>query len=84
VAANSGGMHTDPLAATLASVEFGASVTLDSLTMIRLLAREPRASQIDYSVLDEALAAGEVEITEISDEGTVPELRVINRGPKLS
>ena len=75
-------MHTDPLAATLASVELGVPVTVDNLTMIPLLARQPREPKIDYIVLDEAMAAGEVEITEISDEGSVPDLRVINRGAK--
>jgi hypothetical protein len=33
-----------------------------------------------YAVLDDALASGEVEITEVSDQGSVPELRVVNRG----
>ena len=41
-----------------------------------------RSSTLDYLVLDEALASGVVEITEISDEGSVPDLRVINRGAK--
>jgi hypothetical protein len=75
-------MHTDPLAATLASVELGVPVTVDNLTMLPLLARHPREPKIDYIVLDEAMTTGEVEITEISDEGSVPDLRVINRGAK--
>jgi len=67
-------MHTDPLAATLASVELGVPVTVDNLTMIPLLARQPGEPKIDYIVLDEAMATGEVEITEISEAGSVPDL----------
>ena len=33
-------------------------------------------------MLDEALASGLVEITEVSEQGSVPELKFINRGPK--
>ena len=40
------------------------------------------ASTLDYLVLDEALASGLVEITEVSEQGSVPELKFINRGPK--
>ena len=46
----------------------------------------PRQARADveppYTTLDEALAFGFVEITEISDAGSVPELRVVNRGLK--
>ena len=62
-------MHTDPLAATLASVELGVPIAVDNLTMIPLLARQPREPRIDYIVLDEAMMTGKVKITEISDEG---------------
>jgi hypothetical protein len=36
----------------------------------------------EYVTLDEALADGTVEITEVSDAGSVPELRVRNRGAR--
>jgi hypothetical protein len=39
-------------------------------------------SPLDYAILDDALASGAVEITEISDQGSVPDLRVVNRGPQ--
>jgi len=42
----------------------------------------PTSTLPDYLVLDEALASGVVEITEISEQGSVPDLKVINRGPK--
>ena len=35
-----------------------------------------------YTVLDDAITGGVVEITEVSDQGSVPELRVVNRGQK--
>jgi hypothetical protein len=35
----------------------------------------------DYRTLDEGLREGVVEITEVSEQGSVPELRVVNRGP---
>lgn len=37
-------------------------------------------SDLPYTTLDEALAAETVEVTEISESGSVPELRVVNRG----
>ena len=39
-------------------------------------------STVDYLVLDEALASGVVEITEVSEQGSVPDLNFINRGAK--
>lgn len=41
----------------------------------------PRPSILEYSVLDDALAAGFVEITEVSEQGSVPDLKFVNRGP---
>ena len=35
-----------------------------------------------YQVLDDAIASGAVEVTEVSEQGSVPELRVVNRGRK--
>src|SRR5450759_1555442 len=34
-----------------------------------------------YLLLDEALASGLVEITEVSEQGSVPDLKFVNRGP---
>jgi ARG/rhodanese/phosphatase superfamily protein len=42
--------------------------------------RGSRLGPPDYAVLDDALASGFVEITELSEQGSVPELRVVNRG----
>jgi hypothetical protein len=41
-----------------------------------------RVSTPDYLVLDDALALGVVEITEVSEAGSVPNLRVRNKGPQ--
>ena len=36
----------------------------------------------DYIVLDEALGSGVVEITEVSEAGSVPDLKLVNRGAR--
>src|SRR5436190_10389036 len=84
---HSGVMHTNPVAAALASVLLGPEVVVDNLTMIPLLFKEalksePRSPGSDYLLLDEALAGGFVEITEVSEQGSVPELKFLNRGAK--
>jgi hypothetical protein len=48
--------------------------------MYPLLQREESAP--GYLTLDEALAAGLASVTEVSESGSVPELRVENRAPK--
>ena len=56
----------------------GLPRTCQRLTMVPLVS--DRVSDADYLVLDEALERGWVEITESSDAGQVPELKVVNRG----
>ena len=41
-----------------------------------------RRRALDYTILDDALKTGSIEITEVSAQGSVPELLVVNRGPK--
>jgi hypothetical protein len=36
----------------------------------------------NYLVLDDSLAGGWTVVTEVSEQGRVPELKVVNRGPK--
>jgi hypothetical protein len=36
---------------------------------------------LDYITLDEALSEGLIEVVEMSEEGTVPELKVVNKSP---
>ena len=81
-------MHTPAVAAALSSVVIDKPVSFENLVMFPLVLREGldrRAANADmpasdYETLGEALASGCVEITEVSDQGSVPELRVINRG----
>ena len=75
-------MKTEVLADFVHSLHVGSGIVVDNLTMIPLLA--PAASTtalpLDYIVLDDAIASGEFEISEVSEAGSVPELRVVNRG----
>jgi hypothetical protein len=48
--------------------------------MYPLLRHDESSEPLRYLVLDDALASGVVEITEVSEQGRVPELRVVNRG----
>ena len=73
-------MHINPVATALASVSCGVPLTVENLTMVPLVARRPSSPVFDYVLLDDALASGAAEITEVSDEGSVPELRFVNRG----
>ena len=72
-------MRHNLLATTLESVTIGSPVIVDNLAMIPLIANAP-ATGSAYSLLDAALASGVTEITEVSEAGVVPELRVLNRG----
>jgi ARG/rhodanese/phosphatase superfamily protein len=80
-------MHINPVVAALNSVSLGPDITFENLTMIPLLrdqeppSLEHRTSNIDYVILDDALASGAAEVTEVSEHGSVPELRFLNRGP---
>jgi ARG and Rhodanese-Phosphatase-superfamily-associated Protein domain len=69
-------VHT--VAAFLAGLDVGSCVGSDELTMFPLIAREPREPH--YATLSEAVAAGRARVTEISDAGSVPELRIVNDG----
>ena len=74
-------MHTSPVAVALSSVVLAPPVTFRNLAMFPLLRpNAPQQPADAYMVLDDALASGIVEITEVSEQGSVPELRVVNRG----
>jgi ARG/rhodanese/phosphatase superfamily protein len=73
-------MPKNPVAADLASITLGPEVVVHNLTMIPLLRVSADSSLLDYCVLDEALASGAVEITEVSEQGSVPDLKLVNRG----
>jgi hypothetical protein len=65
---------------TLSSYTLATPITFGTLTMVPLLA--PRTSEPDYDTLDAALAAGSLSVTEVSDAGHVPEIRVVNKGTR--
>jgi hypothetical protein len=70
----------------LSFIAFGPQVAFATLTMVPMFADARRASEPSgtpqYLVLDDALSLGLVEITEVSEQGSVPDLRVLNKGAK--
>ena len=72
----------NPIAHALEQITLGDPVTFENITMIPLLGPASAEQEPFYLTLDEALAQGWTEITEISEQGSVPELRVINKGAK--
>src|SRR5262249_33858973 len=45
--------------------------------------RSPGSNGLDYATLDDALAAGTLEVTEVSEGGSVPTLKVSNRADRM-
>jgi ARG and Rhodanese-Phosphatase-superfamily-associated Protein domain len=67
----------NPITAALTDVLVGPESSFNRLSVVPLISRVPPAAP-PYVTLDEALAGGNFEITEISDAGRVPELHVLN------
>ena len=63
-----------------ASFTLGTEISFENLTVFPLL--RPSLSDVDYDTLDAALASGALEITEVGDAGSVPEIKVQNRGTR--
>jgi hypothetical protein len=61
-------------------VTFGPVTRFENLSMAPLLGAEDR--DVEYLTLDEALAGGWAQITEVNDTGQVSELRVVVNGDK--
>jgi hypothetical protein len=70
------------IAQALASVTLGSPVLHRSLAMFPLTDAGDEAADPFYLTLDAALAAGQTDVTEVSEQGSVPELRVVNRAPQ--
>jgi len=70
----------DLLTAHLASLTLGEATLHEGLGVFPLLASE--SPPPDYLLLDAALTDGLVSISEVSEGGHVPELRLENRAPK--
>jgi hypothetical protein len=69
----------NPIVAALADVVVGLDESFERISVIPLFARGMRGSG-DCLTLEDALASGKFRVTEVSDAGQVPELKVINRG----
>ena len=61
---------------TLTHIRIGEPQIVRNLTMTPLLRDEDVS--FDYQTLEEAISAGAAEVTEISDQGSVPELHFRN------
>jgi hypothetical protein len=64
------------LETSLAGLTVGTPVTHGNLTMFPLLGGT--AGEPGYLTLGEALAAGQAHVTEVSEQGSVPELKFVN------
>ena len=70
------------IAHTLSSVTLGDPSTHEALTMFPLLGRDSVDQAPFYLTLDQALSDQWTEVTEVSDQGSVPNLLVVNKGEK--
>lgn len=69
-----------PHAALLKRLEIGQPSRYDGLAMFPLVGGKSGAA--DYETLDEALTHGTLRVREVSRQGSVPELKVDNRGER--
>lgn len=74
-------MQTHSIGAALDSTFLGPAISFENLTLFPLMDAGKDRARLDYATLDDALRQGHVEITEVSEQGSVPDLRVVNRGP---
>ncbi len=65
---------------TLGRLEVGSPTSFAKLTLFPLLGEAGRRP--DYATLDEAIEGGWFEVSELSQTGSVPELKVVNRGDR--
>jgi hypothetical protein len=64
----------------LGQIKVGRKQSYKNLGLFPLLSEY--AASLDYLTLDEAFAAGLIEVGEIDQAGSVPEIRVVNSAPK--
>jgi hypothetical protein len=69
----------NPIATTLADVIVGSEMSYERLSVVPLTVSNPKLP-MDCITLDEALGRGNFEVTEVSEAGQVPELKVVNNG----
>ena len=70
-------MLDETIIAAIGALHFGEAVSYGGLTALPLLSDEPQGPR--YLTLGEALDAGVVTVTEVSEAGSVADLRVISR-----
>lgn len=68
------------IAETLGALSLGAPQTFRNLTVFPLFVLGSGGREPDYLTLDEALERGVARVTEVSEGGSVPELRFVNEG----
>lgn len=68
------------IAETLGALSLGAPQTFRGLTVFPLFVLGSGGREPDYLTLDEALERGLARVTEVSEGGSVPELRFVNEG----
>jgi hypothetical protein len=74
-----GVMTMEQIQGFLENVKLGGKQSHLNMTLIPLLASDAR--EPDYLVLEEALGQGAVDVTEVSQGGSVPDLKLINKSP---
>jgi len=65
----------------IGGLKLGRRQSYKNLTVFALLS--DYAANLDYLTLDEALAAGAIDVVEVSQGGSVPELKVLNRSDRM-
>jgi hypothetical protein len=65
----------------LTHITIGTPTTFRNLTLFPLLRPAPHSAAPDYLLLEDALLQGTVQITELADGGSVPELQLENHSP---
>lgn len=68
------------VAERVSEISLGEPQKHRNLTMIPLLAKGP--DEPEYRLLDDAISSGSARVTEVSDSGSVPELKFINEGDR--
>jgi hypothetical protein len=64
----------------MSSLAIGSPTSVDALSVYPLL--RPSSPPPFYDTLSDAVRAGSLHISEVSDAGSVPQLRVLNDGPR--
>ena len=65
----------------LDQIKIGGKQVYKNLALFPLLSGQ--AVSLDYLTLDEALNDGVVEVSEVSEGGHVPDLKVVNKAPRM-